>query len=279
MQFLDPTIDIAFKKVFGNQARPEILISFLNSILDLPEGEKISSVIITDPCNQPDTPKLKRSIVDVRCTDQKNRQFIIEVQVENQNDYIQRSEYYVAMAIARQLESGDPYTKIVPVIFLGILKFKLFDGDDYLSTHRILNVKTHEVTHKHASYTYIELPKFNKKLEELTTVADKWISLIKNAESFHDIPSQMQMPLELDKALELLNKGTMTSNELAVYDILVDERRVELSIKNTAIADSLKQGRKEAALAIAQQLLAKGIDAQTIAACTGLSVDELKKLN
>ena len=38
MQFLDPTIDIAFKKVFGNQARPEILISFLNSILDLPEG-------------------------------------------------------------------------------------------------------------------------------------------------------------------------------------------------------------------------------------------------
>ncbi len=34
MKFADPKNDLAFKKIFGDENKKEILISFLNSILD-----------------------------------------------------------------------------------------------------------------------------------------------------------------------------------------------------------------------------------------------------
>ena len=155
MVFLDPTNDIAFKRLFGNQAKSEILISFLNSVLELAEGDKITSVIITDPYNLPDAQWLKTSIVDVRCTDQSNRQFIIELQVDIQKDYPARSQYYVALAITRQLAKKAQYKTIMPVIFVGILDFNLFKSPDYHSTHHILNIKTHEHALHHMSFTFV----------------------------------------------------------------------------------------------------------------------------
>ena len=35
MKFVDPKTDIAFKKIFGNDAHKSILIEFLNEILEL----------------------------------------------------------------------------------------------------------------------------------------------------------------------------------------------------------------------------------------------------
>jgi hypothetical protein len=42
MKFLSPTTDIAFKKLFGSQERSDLTASFLNSVLELREGELIT---------------------------------------------------------------------------------------------------------------------------------------------------------------------------------------------------------------------------------------------
>lgn len=140
MIFLDPMSDIAFKKLFGDQAKPNIVISFLNSILARQEGEKIVTVTITDPFNTPDTEWLKTSIVDVRCVDQSGKNYIIELQVEFQDDYPQRSQYYASLAIARQLKRGGRYNEVMPVIFIAVLDFKLFNDPDYISHFKILKI-------------------------------------------------------------------------------------------------------------------------------------------
>src|SRR5277367_7112016 len=120
MVFLDPTNDIAFKKLFGNQNKKEVLINFLNNVLERPKGEKIVSVTINDPNNypefvepvNPEEPieqannskqkkqkkptynKSKYSIVDVSATDQAGKNYIIEVQVSYQDGYGERAQYY-----------------------------------------------------------------------------------------------------------------------------------------------------------------------------------------
>ena len=76
MNYLSPKSDVAFKKLFGNIAHKNILISFLNSILRRPEHLKIIDVSINDPANTPDRPGSKYSIVDLRCTDQDQNQYI-----------------------------------------------------------------------------------------------------------------------------------------------------------------------------------------------------------
>ena len=149
MIFLDPRSDIAFKKLFGNIAHKNILISFLNSILGRLEGEKIVDVIFNDPTNVAETPLSKMSIVDVRCTDQNNNQYIVEMQVTDQKDYASRAQYYSALALSRQLAASQKYDKLVPVIFVGILDFNLFKTTDYVSHHVILDRKSYA----HESYT------------------------------------------------------------------------------------------------------------------------------
>src|ERR1700733_14576586 len=99
MIFLDPKSDIAFKKLFGDLNHKNILISFLNSVLERIEGERIIDVVINDPANVAETPLSKYSIVDVRCTDQRNNQYIIEMQVIIQRDYAARAQYYSALAL------------------------------------------------------------------------------------------------------------------------------------------------------------------------------------
>ncbi len=80
MKFADPKNDIAFKKVFGNENQKEVLISFLNSVLDFKGEEKIAKVIIGTPYQLPDTKELKETTLDIKATNEKGEKFIIEMQ-------------------------------------------------------------------------------------------------------------------------------------------------------------------------------------------------------
>ena len=44
MKFADPKNDLAFKKIFGDEHKTEILISLINSILDFTGDNKVISV-------------------------------------------------------------------------------------------------------------------------------------------------------------------------------------------------------------------------------------------
>lgn len=300
MIFLDPTSDIAFKKLFGDQAKKEITISFLNSILERPQGEQIVDVTITDPYNTPDTEWLKLSIVDVRCVDQMGRNYIIELQVERQDDYPERSLYYACLAIARQLKQRGRYIEITPVIFIGVLDFTIFEDSDYVSRHQILNIKTRECVIKHMEFCFIELPKFKKNIEQLDNLADKWIYLLKNASELDRVPKQFKNPSVLEDALEVLNQGNLSPEELDAYDRMVDARRVEASIRDThariiseeahqkgreeGIEEGLEKGivhgKRLSAISMAKKLLKSGgLTIQQISELTELSVNEIEKLD
>lgn len=75
MRYLDPKADLTFKKIFGEHK--DLLISLLNALLPLADDEQIESVEYLSPELVPDTYVGKNSIVDVRCRDVKNRQFIV----------------------------------------------------------------------------------------------------------------------------------------------------------------------------------------------------------
>ena len=57
MIFADPKNDLAFKKIFGDKNKREILISFLNSVLELPSP--IKSLSIASPYQVPRIKDLK----------------------------------------------------------------------------------------------------------------------------------------------------------------------------------------------------------------------------
>ena len=277
MIFLDPKSDIAFKKLFSSTEHANILINFLNTILLLPEGRRITEVHINDPHNHPETKSSKASIVDVRCTDKKGTQYIVEMQVINQEDYAVRAQYYVAVALARQLQQGEDFIKLMPVIFIGIVNFTIFSSPEYLSSHYIVNVATGERTLSAQEYHFIELTKFNKSLDEITSDVDKWIYFFKNAKKLETVPEQFHKPQALQEAFKILEQGNWTVKELESYERNMDIARREKGYLATARNEGLKEGSKKKAQAIAKQLL-HFHDSATIAQITGLTIAEVEEL-
>ncbi len=98
MEFLDPTNDMAFKKIFGNENRNHILISFLNSILQVPMDRQITGVTLLNPNQAPQLPGAKESILDVRCHDQSGAEYIVEMQVMPEEFFDKRVLYYASKA-------------------------------------------------------------------------------------------------------------------------------------------------------------------------------------
>ena len=67
--FADPKTDFAFKRIFGSEEHKDVLIAFLNDMLDLDEAHRIHEVELLPPEQRPHVAELKLSIVDVKCTD------------------------------------------------------------------------------------------------------------------------------------------------------------------------------------------------------------------
>ena len=180
MKFVDVKNDIAFRKIFGNDKKKEILISFLNAILHLEGDKRIQSITIVSPFQLPILPNMKTSIIDVKAKDFMGNTFIVEMQVADILGMDKRLLYYTSKEYSQQIVSGDKYTELNPVIFIGIFDFPFTDGEAYFSHHAICNVETKERVIKDMDFYFIELPKFKKLVQELDNITDKWIYFIKD---------------------------------------------------------------------------------------------------
>ncbi|OYZ37046.1 MAG: transposase, partial [Alphaproteobacteria bacterium 16-39-46] len=85
-KFLDPRNDLAFKRIFGTPRNSDILIHFLNDILDLKE-DPIQTVTFLKVNQDPVVAAERQSIVDVMCEDEKHNKFIIEMQLSRESGF------------------------------------------------------------------------------------------------------------------------------------------------------------------------------------------------
>ena len=106
------------KKIFANEAKKDILISFLNAVLDFKDEMQIIHVELANPYQVPKIEKLKESILDIKATNQRGENFIVEMQKNDKGDFAKRSLYYTSKAYVSQLESGDKYWTLKKVYFI-----------------------------------------------------------------------------------------------------------------------------------------------------------------
>ncbi len=71
MKFIDPKNDIAFRKIFGSEQSHDILIKFLNAILDL--SSPIQGVKVTIFFSYPLIKGLEKIILDMHASDQDSK--------------------------------------------------------------------------------------------------------------------------------------------------------------------------------------------------------------
>jgi predicted transposase/invertase (TIGR01784 family) len=216
MKFVDIKNDVAFRKIFGNENKKEGLISFLNAVL-FQDYNKIVDVDILTPFQLPEIKGGKVTIVDVKAKDQNGRTFIIEMQVAEADGFDSRVLYYASKSYSAQIQRGDEYEKLKPIFFIGILNFSATENPSYLSRHKVTDTETGQQFIKDIEFNFIELPKFNKKSNELETIIEQWIYFIKNAENLEVIPENIS-DKGLMSAYEEASKHNWTQEELDAYD-------------------------------------------------------------
>lgn len=277
MKFADPKNDVAFRKIFGNEAKKVILISFLNSVLNLEGDRKIIDLEFRNTFQLPRITGLKTSIIDVNVKDQTGTTYIVEMQLSEVVAFDKRIQFYVSKEYSSQIEKGDDYSKLTPVVLVGILDFEYFKGNSYLTRHLILNVETLENELKDINFNFIELPKFKKELNDCKSLTDKWIYFIKNVETLEVIPPDVTDE-GLKQAYTESDKHNWTKDELEGYDYFLmreqDERgRVELAERRAE-----EKAEKRNAIKIGRNLKSMGMDVKSISKATGLSIEEIEKI-
>ena len=242
MKFADPKNDLAFKKIFGNEKHKNILISFLNSVLDFQDEKTIVDVTMANPYQVPKIPELKETILDIRATNRNGDTFIVEMQRKDLGDFTKRSLYYTSKAYSSQLPKGNNYTELKKVYFIGILNFNIFENKNYISRHLIINQETKTQDLDDFEFTFIELPKFKKELEELETILDKWIYFIKNASDLTLIPKQYENIQEFQEAFNIATQTTWNTKELEVYEYMSLKEFDEINALRTAESKGMQKG-------------------------------------
>lgn len=234
MNFADPKSDIAFKKIFWNENKKEILISFLNAVLDLKCEREIKEITILNlkPVPAADPKGIEGNNCGRKSRWCPRRKFYCGNAGGKRPYYDKRLLYYTRKAYVSQIEQGEDFPRLNQVIFIGILDFKMFKGNNYLTRHLILNTETLKQEITDLEFNFIEPPKFNKTEDELKTITDKWAYFIKNAENLKLIPKTLQTTEEIVEAFEAANRHEWTKEETDAYDSWrIKEVEEELTIE------------------------------------------------
>ena len=270
MTFINPKTDYAFKKIFGSLDSKGILISFLNAMI-YDGNPTIQDLEIINPNLPPKITGLKDTYLDVKARLADGTLVIIEMQVLNVESFGKRVLYNAAKTYASQLQKGQGYRMLQPVIALTLTDFEMFENSDRLISRFVYKEETtnFKYTDNNMELVFIELPKFTKELSQLETLADKWIYFMKYANTLTQVPQTMDIVPEIHQAFDIANQVNLSADQLE------DLERQEMFIYDQQGA--LLKARKEEKLGIARQLLDR-LDDETISQTTGLSIEEIRNL-
>ena len=278
--------DFAFKKLFGTEMNKDLLISFLNALLQGREVVLDVNYLNTEHLGTQEYDR--RAVFDVYCKNDKGEVFLVEMQKGEQQFFKDRSIYYSTFAIREQAPRGEWNYELKGVYTIGILNF-CFDKEregNYYHEVKLMDTATKEVFYDKSVFIYLEMPKFTKQENELESLFDKWLYDIRNLAALMERPRVLQEKVfaHLFEAAEIAKFSRVERYEyeesLKAYRdwfsvMATAELRGEERGKEKGLKEGLEKGRIEERLRNARGLKARGVDAEIIAQVTGLSVDDI----
>ena len=292
-KYINPHTDFGFKRLFGSEFNKELLISFLNAMF---HGEQnVQDVTYLNSEHLGERADARRAIFDVYCQNDMGEKFIVEMQNVYQEFFKDRTIYYSTFPIREQAQRGGEWDfHLNSVYTIGLLNFSFAEGME--NAHRwhhevkLMEVDTHEVFYDKLTYIYVETPKFDKTEDQLVTMYDKWMFVLKNLSRLMERPAALQERV-FTRLFEQAEISKFNPQELKSYEDSVNayrdivnaiktaEKRKYAEGKAEGKAEGRAEGRAEEKAEVARKLLTIGLSIEQIAEATGLTADEIRALN
>jgi len=275
-KYVNPFTDFGFKKIFGEEASKPLLIDFLNALL--PQQSKISDLSFKNNEQLGSAEADRKAIYDIYCENENGEKFIVELQKAKQNYFKERTIYYSTFPIREQAEKGVWNYNLKAVYCIGILDFTFDDYEsepeksDVVHTIKLKN-QNGKTFYEKLTYIYLEMPNFIKEEADLKTRLDKWMYFIKHLEDFQTIPEMFKDEV-FKQAFEKAELARYGPGELDSYE---NSLKIYRDLKGV-IDTAHEEGKIERTVEIAKALKKKGVAINIIIETTGLSENEINKL-
>ena len=255
-KYINLFTDYGFKRVFGSEMNKDLLIDFLNELLKGKEKKIVDLTYL--PSEQISRTEIDRkAIYDLYCKNEAGERFIVELQKAKQKFFKDRSIYYSTFPIQHQAKKGEWNYELKAVYTVGILDFIFNDEekkpddikeehtenteDEVVTIAKIIDEKTGKVFYDKLTYVYLEIPKFDKKLENITTHFEKWLYVFKYLHRLQKRPLELQEAI-FNKLFETAEISKFTHEEYEAYETSLKAHRDYKNTIDFAKEEGFEQG-------------------------------------
>lgn len=268
------SFDWAIKKILRHKENFTVLEGFLSELLGF--DIKIQNLLESEANKQHENDKFDR--VDILVKSEKGELLLIEVQYDDEDDYFHRMVYGISKLISEYISQGQPFGAIKKAYSINIMYFRLGQGKDYIYEYegKFIGKKTKDILHptNHQKIKYgVEnvadiFPKYfilqvgNFKEEKVMDTMDEWMYFLKKSEIKDDFTAK-----GMAEAKHVLIYENMQPEDQTAYKRYIENRRIEMSVMETAIDKTKRE--------IAKILLLANTDKNLIAEATKLSLEEI----
>lgn len=302
-RYISLLTDFGFKRIFGTALNKELLICFLNSLFN--GKQVVKDVMYLNSEHVGDVYTDRKAIFDVYCEGENGEKFIVEMQNAYQTYFKDRSLFYSTFPIREQAPKGSEWDfNLNNVYTVALLNFDMkddaFEKEQIRHHVQLCDTATHKVFYDKLEFIYVEIAKFDKSLEELETLYDKWLYVLKNLSKLDNRPKELRDRV-FDRLFEESEIAKFTPLELREYE---DSKKAYRDIKNSidtakregieegmekGIKKGIKQGIKqgieigqkkehERLLNTARALFASGMSLEQVKQFTGLNDEEINQI-
>jgi len=218
-KYLDPRADLTFKKIFGEHKH--LVISLLNAFLPLEDNERVESIEYWPADKIPDrTEAEKYSIVDVCCKDNKQREFIVEMQMTWTDSFKKRVLLNASKAYVAQTKKGMVYESLQPVYALNFVNAEFMkEVEGYYHYYHLVHDKYTDQVIDGLHLIFVELPKFKPQTMAEKKMQVLWLRFLTEInENTQEVPAELLESAEVSEALEIVERAAFNDEEMRTYD-------------------------------------------------------------
>ena len=288
--------DALFKYLVGSGGGEEVLMGFLNSVMD--GSRQISALEYLDRERSPLRGE-KATRFDVRVRDVRGRIYHVEVQACSEKFFYERCVQYASSSYAEQAKKGGDSEALYPVILIALMDFTCFSAQEAPQMYHWLSFmdrETHWTAPESIEIHTFELP----KLKHAKYMKDKryypWMEYFASPLKGDD--PAMQTIIGSDPALkaavkreeeffsdpdlrrayqqEELRRRNMQKTLESRYEegLIIGEMRGEARGEARGLARGEAQAKRDMVL----KMLNAGMDARAISEISGFTPEQIKAL-
>lgn len=282
-KFISLLSDYGFKVAFADESNTLFLRRALQALIK--SETRIKEVQFLRNEFGGITEDARGGVFDLVCIDEKQRTFIVEMQLGYYKHFIQRAKFYAFQRFNTMVEKGKyKFDSLTPIYCIGFLAKGIFPkSSEYYHFARLMNQKGEELDDQ-ITHIIVEISKFEKKEDDIQSDLDKLVYIMKNLEHIKGADQLPKFLTEdwIEQAMNKLDKSLMTPDQRMHYEMMMAKNATIIEMRKEErqqiAKEAVKNAAKEMVKEMAKKMKIKGISNSDIQELTNLTIEEIESL-